>query len=95
MVICDGLQGSFAAQAKFDTFWIKVPQRTFVQDPEAVLHMLRTISVADIRHRQQMMATHAADVLYTSPKTRLGWNFLKEASSSRCGLNQRASCRAH
>ena len=84
--------GAFFKTATFETFMIRVSPHRFYSDPSVVLQLLHGFSRAQIRARQEALAAHAADFLYARNDSRVGLNFMEDATR-RC-LPRRRSCAA-
>ena len=85
IVLCDQLVGAFAASARYETFWIKFPTRTFQKSPRSLLELVRTLSsnATEMARRQAALASARADVLYDEPGSRVGTHFLTQIAT-RC-----------
>ena len=81
VIVCDGYwQGPFFQTAMIETFVVRVSHMQFNSDPMALLQTLRAMSRSGVRARQQAMAAYSADVLYARNDSRVGWNFLEDAT---------------
>ena len=85
VVLCDQLQGAFASSVRYADFWLRVPVRTFLAEPSALVPLLRRLSANDTEmgRRQRALARARADLLYDVPGSRAGSHFL-EAVVRRC-----------
>lgn len=83
VVVADECRGAFSGKVRYEDWWVRVHQRDFIRHPERILAMLRSMSHADVRRRQQLLRLHAADVLYDAPDSRVGTNFLDDLNE-RC-----------
>lgn len=84
VVVADGMVGAFPRQARYEQFWVKVPQAQFVRDPASLLGRLRTMPAAEVAARQRALAAYRPDVLYDVAGTRVGTNLLLAAANTSC-----------
>ena len=87
VVLCDQLVGAFAGAARYDSFWLKVPTKAFLRQPQALLPMVRAIAynATELNRRQRALAAARSEVLYDAPASRVGTHFLN-AVTGRCSL---------
>ena len=70
VILCDALVGPFGKREgshltpiPYDSFWIKYPERAFLQNPKSLLQRLRSMPASEVAAKQAALRAHRRDIL--------------------------------